>query len=399
MNSLTGEEKRILSLINEGETIHFLQSILQARSDAPPGDCRAVVDLARIKLESEGIPVEIHAFREHQPNLLACLPAEGGGKRLLFHAHIDTVPAGDLSRWQVDPFAGVLVDGRVYGRGAGDDKGSAAAQVMALVALQRAGVRLGGRLGLALVADEETGGEYGTRWLRQEGKLNTDALVVGEQTHNQVAIAERVACGIDLVVRGKSAHGATPWNGDNAVLKMARLLAWLEGHYLPKLAQQRHPYLPPASLNFGRISGGVQWNIVPEACKVEMDRRLLPGETRQSAMEELRTAIQQYIAETEPLDFDLHSAGDVAANIDTPPDDPFVQQAKGALSDLRGTESELTGYVQTSDGRWFAEDGIPIILFGPGDPALGHAANEFVPAAQVVEAARFLALLAARWLS
>ena len=107
----------------------------------------------------------------------------------------------------------------VYGRGAGDDKGSVAAQIMALVALARASVNLNGCLQLAIVADEESGGLEGTVWLRDLGKLKPDLLVIGEQTNNQVAIAERVACGIDLTVFGKSTHGAMPWAGENAVLK------------------------------------------------------------------------------------------------------------------------------------------------------------------------------------
>ena len=174
------------------------------------------------KLAEAGVPVEILARREQQASLLAWLGDPAQAPCLTFHAHIDTVPAGDLQRWSVDPFGGEVRDGVVYGRGAGDDKGSVAAQIMALVALARAGVNLTGCLQLAIVADEESGGLEGTVWLRDLGKLKPDLLVIGEQTDNQVAIAERVACGIDLTVFGKGTHGAMPWAGENAVLKAAR---------------------------------------------------------------------------------------------------------------------------------------------------------------------------------
>jgi acetylornithine deacetylase/succinyl-diaminopimelate desuccinylase family protein len=317
----------------------------------------------------------------------------------MFHAHIDTVPAGDLQRWSVDPFGGEVRDGIVYGRGAGDDKGSVAAQCMAFMALARAGVSLNGCLQLAIVADEESGGLEGTVWLRDLGKLKPDLLVVGEQTDNRVAIAERVACGIDLTVFGKGTHGAMPWAGENAVLKTARALSWLQERLFPVLQARSHPHLPPATLNIGKIQGGIQWNIVPDWCKVEMDRRLLPGETREAAMQEIQAVLDEFARSVEPLRYELFSQGEVAANVNTPYDHPFVTLANQALTDTAGESRPLTGYVQTSDGRWFAGADLPIIIFGPSDPAVAHAPDEHVSIEQLVEAARFLALLALRQLA
>jgi acetylornithine deacetylase/succinyl-diaminopimelate desuccinylase family protein len=316
----------------------------------------------------------------------------------MYHAHIDTVPAGELERWSVDPFGGELKAGRIYGRGSGDDKGSVAAQVMAIVALARAKAHIQGCLQVVVVSDEESGGLQGTHWLHQEGKLETDALVVGEQTNNQVAIAERVACGIDLIVYGKSAHGAMPWAGENAIMKAARALTYLQEKLFPILASRSLPYLPPATLNIGKITGGIQWSIVPESCKIEMDRRLLPGETRATAMQEIREILDAFSETVEPLRYELFSEGEVAGNINTPPEAPFVKAASQVLSTVSGEVRPLNGYTQTSDGRWFARDGIPIILFGPSDPAVAHAADEQVSQDQLVEATRFYALLALHWL-
>jgi acetylornithine deacetylase/succinyl-diaminopimelate desuccinylase-like protein len=285
----------------------------------------------------------------------------------------------------------------VYGRGAGDDKGSVAVQLAAFIALARSRSITEGRIKLAIVADEESGGELGTRWLHDDGNLAADYLVVGEQTSNRISIAERVACGIDLIVYGKSAHGATPWEGENAILKTCRALSYLFEQLPPSLQGREHPYLPPPTLNIGKIQGGIQWSIVPEKCIVEMDRRLIPGETRDDALAEIRSILDRYSREVEPLRFSLHSEGDVAPNIDTDPHDPFVRVAQGALAEVVGEELPLIGYVQTSDGRWFAGDGIPIIHFGPGDPALAHAADEHVPVKQLVEGAQFMTLFGLRW--
>lgn len=398
-SGLTGFEAQILASIDPGETSTLLQDLIRQCSDYPPGDTRAAIRVVAEKLAQAGIPLEIMARQEWQASLLARLGDPEQAPCLTFHAHIDTVPAGDLQRWSVDPFSGEVRNGEVYGRGAGDDKGSVAAQTMAFVALARAGVNLKGCLQLAIVADEESGGLEGTVWLRDQGKLAPDLLVIGEQTNNQVAISERVACGIDLTVFGKSTHGAMPWAGENAVLKAARVLSWLQEQLFPRYQSRSHPYLPPATLNIGKIQGGIQWNIVPDYCKVEMDRRLLPGETREAAMQEIQDALDEFARRVEPLKYELFSQGEVASNVNTPDDHPFVVLANQALADVTGEERSLTGYVQTSDGRWFAGAGLPIIIFGPSNPAVAHGPDEHVSIVQLVEAARFLALLALRQLA
>jgi len=397
---LSSFEKEVLGAIHADEVASFLQAILQQRSDYPSGDCRAAVAVVAEKLSGAGIEFKTLSKQDHQPNLLAQIGDEQCEKsQLMYHAHIDTVSPGETHRWTVDPFGGEIKDGHIYGRGAGDDKGSVAAQVMALVALARANIPLSGCLKVVVVSDEEFGGTNGTHWLHGGGKLQTEALVVGEQTNNRVAIAERVACGIDITIFGKSAHGAMPWEGENAVLKAARAITYLQDQLFPRLEARTHPYLPSPTLCVCKIEGGQQWGVVPERCVIETDRRLIPGETREMAMEEIHQVLDEYNENVEPLNFELYSTGEVAANINTSPDEPFVIQANQALYDLTGDERSLTGYVQTSDGRWLAKDGIPIIIFGPSEPAVAHSTDEYVSIEQLFEATQFLTLLALRRLS
>ena len=127
-----------------------------------------------------------------------------------------------------------------------------------------------------------------------------------------------------------------------------------------------------------------------------MDRRLIPGETREMAVEEIRQIMDDYSANIEPLNYELFSTGEVAANIDTSPDDPFAVLANRTLQDLTSEHRPLTGYLQTSDGRWLAKDGIPIIIFGPSEPAVAHSTDEYVSVEQLYEATQFLTLLALR---
>lgn len=397
VSAMTEREKEIINQVTSNEVVSLLQQLIRSRSDHPPGDTRATIDIVAQALNDEGIPFDLFSKEEEHPSLIATYPFGSGGDTLVYHAHIDTVSAGEREEWSVDPFAGKIVDGAVYGRGAGDDKGSVAAQVMALIALARARVRLRGTLQVAAVADEERGGEIGTRWLRDTGKLNPDLLVVGEQTNNRVAIAERVACGIALTVYGKSAHGAMPWEGDNAVTKMARVIVWLQEKLIDKLSDVEHLYLPPPTMNISTIEGGTL-GFVPGRCKIHINRRLLPGETREEAMDQIRNVLDEYDRTVEPLSYELFTSGDVAPNINTPPEDPFVRTADQALTDVSGEQRTLTGYMQTSDGRWFAGDGFPIIIFGPSDPAVGHSPDECVSVEQLKEATQFLTLLALRQL-
>ena len=153
--NLSALEKEVLATIDPEEVVALLQAIIQQRSDYPPGDCRAAVGVLAELLSETGVRFKLHAREEHQPNLIASL---GGSQdepaRLMYHAHIDTVPPGELERWSVDPFGGEIKDGFVYGRGAGDDKGSVAVQAMALLTLARAGLSLAGPLRLVVVSDE-----------------------------------------------------------------------------------------------------------------------------------------------------------------------------------------------------------------------------------------------------
>ncbi len=396
--NITNEERKILEMIDPQEVTELLQTLIQARSDFPPGDTREITRIISEKFASAEVTHEIAAKKEHQPNLLAFLGDVNAQPCLVYHAHLDTVASGHPASWTLDPFSGEIRNGMIYGRGAGDDKGSAAAQIMALITLKRAKVRMAGCLQAALVSAEESGANEGTVWLRDTGRLKPDYLVVGEQTMNRVAIAERVACGIDLTVFGKAAHGAMPWAGDNAVLKMAGVLTWLNKKLFPVYNARVHPYLPRPTLNFGKISGGISWSIVPESCKVEMDRRLLPGETREMAMDEIRTLLDEYAETVEPLKYELFTQGEVAPNIETSPEDPFAVLAEKTLRDLTGETLGFGGYAQTSDGRWFAGKGIPIIIFGPSDPAVAHGPDERISIDQLVEATRFLTLLALRQL-
>lgn len=402
-------EKRILDSISEAEVVSFLQAIIRAKSPHPPGDTREVAEVCRQKLAEAGIATELvcpdpdyptpwdyNPPVDHIPSVIGTIPGGDGAPVLLFNAHIDTVPVGDLENWRHDPYSGVIEDDEyVYGRGAGDDKGSVAAQVMAAVAIARSGVKLGGTLVVNPVADEEACSYRGTQYLRDAGYLKPTYLVIGEQTDNEVAVAERGVLWMEVTITGKAAHGAIPGAGNNAIVRATEFIHLVATEYAESLAGRKNEYLPHPTASVTQIRGGIKDNIIPEHCTITIDRRLIPGETVDMAVEEIRSLLRK-TAENHAFEWEVKVTYDAGPPVNTSADSQLVQTMRGAAEEISGRRQRLTGYRQGSDGRLFSHLDIPIAIYGPSDPEVGHAANERVSIAQMVESTKVYALTALR---
>ena len=371
--------------------IGLLAALVRADSANPPGDTRRVADLIAGRLREGSIDFQVLADEIRKPNVIARLGS--GRPELLFTSHMDTVPAGNPKSWRHEPFGAEVVGTRLYGRGAADAKASLVAMIAAMEALSTA-LPLRGTLMLTAVSDEEIGGVKGTEYLVDRGLLAPDLVVVGEITENRLATAEKGVLWLRLVTHGRAAHGSTPWEGSNAISHMLRLLGALEQRVGTRLAGLRHPLVPAPSLSIGTIRGGVATNVVPDWCEATLDRRTLPSESIPEALAE----IDRIIAELQREDPALHADVEVlqaGPPIETPLDAPLVRTAQDVARELQ-MPSEVVGYHQASDGRFFAERGIPTILFGPGDPEVAHTPDESVDLNDVITAARFYALLGLR---
>jgi len=408
VNSL---EEKVLSMINEKEVVEFLQQLIRSKSTYPPGDTREVANVCLRKLVEAGVEAKL-IYPDHDaksiwddgvdhnniPSVLGVLKGRKEKPVLVYNAHIDTVRVEDSDKWKYDPFSGVVEDGYIYGRGAGDDKSSVAAQIMAAVALARAGVKLNGTLIVNPVADEEACSYRGTKWLRDKGYLNPDYLVIGEQTDNKVAVAERAVLWIEVTIKGKAAHGAMPWEGDNAVVRAAQFINLVESDLVPRLQERTHPYLPHSTISVTKINGGVNSNAIPEICNITLDRRLVPGETKEQVLKEINDLLAKLADETSPFEWELKVTYDAGAPVNTDPNEGLIKTLLGIVEDLTGEKTNPIGYRQGSDGRLFADRAIPIAIYGPSDPAVGHSTNERVSIKQLVEATKVYTLLALRML-
>jgi acetylornithine deacetylase/succinyl-diaminopimelate desuccinylase-like protein len=236
-----------------------------------------VADFLAATAAQAGLDVELQEVLPGRPNVLARLtPAGVIRRRVILAPHTDTVPA-----FSEDQFAPRLRQGRIYGRGACDTKGSIAAMLGALTALAQSPARPAAtEIIFAGVIDEENA-QAGSHALAASG-LKGDLAIVGEPTRLAVVTAHKGSLWLRLETRGKAAHGACPHLGRNAVHEMARIVDLLETDYARQLKRRRHPLLGCATVSVGSINGGSQPNIVPAQCQATVDRRTLPGETEAS---------------------------------------------------------------------------------------------------------------------
>ncbi len=389
------DARAVLAAIDPDETISFLCELVRAPSVNPPGDVSEAAAVCERPLVAAGFAVRTLEHEPGKPNIVAEWGA-GNGPTLCFNAHLDVVPIGDESAWSHPPFAAEIADGRIYGRGAGDDKASVTAQVMGAVALARSRVPLRGRLMVTEVADEETSGA-GALHLIAEAHVRPAGVIVGEQTMNRVAIGEKGTAGVDIVVSGRTAHGALPWEGANAIEGMARVITALDRELQPRLAERTHPYFMPSSASVNMIDGGVKSNVVPDRCAIFVDRRLIPGEDPVATTTEIREIAEAAIAGVTGIDVQVIPAEDrFAATMSDP--DGALARAMLAANAFLGLSTELTGFSMASDGRHFAAAGYPTIIYGPGDPRLAHIPDEWVGIDEVLEATRAFALAALAFL-
>ena len=326
----------------------------------------------------QGLDVESQAVVPGRSNLLVRLSPRGEVRhRVLLAPHMDTVgePAYAL---QLTP---VVRDGRIYGRGACDTKGSVAAFFQSLLNVAASGPRPNHTEILFVGLIDEENMQLGSRHFAQHGPQG-DLAIVGEPTGLEIVTAHKGDVWLRLRTTGRSAHGATPHRGKNAVTAMARIVLALETEYAAELAARpAHPRLGRPTVNVGRIDGGRQPNIVPAECTIDIDRRTLPGETEAGVRREIIALLRRH---------GLKAAYDnLRTNpcepLDTCPDLPLVWSLTRAAG-RKGTR----GVHYFTDAAPLAAGGTPSVVFGPGDIAQAHTEREWLAISQLEKSIQIL---------
>ncbi len=371
--------------VDADEVLSFARRLIAAPSENPGGREDAAADVAASILLSVGGSAEFVRGEAGRPSLVARL---GGPARpsLAWNGHLDTVPAGSPDTWSHPPFAGEVVDGRLIGRGACDMKGAIAAALGSAAAIRRAGIDLGGSLWFHLVADEELAGIHGTKVLWERGMLDQDAAIVGEPSELQLGLAERGGAWITATAYGTAAHGSQPQHGVNAITSMSRLLLRLE-EALPDLT---HPLIGGPTVNAALIEGGSAPNVVPDRCVVEIDRRIIPGETDPAEVVAPFERLAEEIRHEHPevrIAFEVRDWCDAAEG---PSDDPIVRLAREAVAaEAGGTPPTAAGFAGITDARYYLNEAhIPTVILGPGSLTVAHTADESVAVDELLAASR-----------
>jgi acetylornithine deacetylase/succinyl-diaminopimelate desuccinylase-like protein len=329
---------------------------------------KRVADFLAATAARAGLEIEFQKVLPGRANVIARLRPKNKIKQtILLAPHLDTVGA-DGTR-----FIPQRKNGRLHGRGACDTKGSVAAMLAALCELADAKSRpRATEIIFAGLIDEEHA-QAGSRAL-VASRFKADLAIVGEPTKLKIVTAHKGSLWLELATRGKAAHGATPHLGKNAIHETARLVIALETDYAAQLRKRRHPLLGTATVNVGTISGGAQPNIVPDRCTIAIDRRTLPGETAARVNREIATFLR-----AKKMSAIVSSAKTAPAiPLETDLKLPLVRDFLRSLGQTRPL-----GVDYFCDAAVLAAGGIPSVVFGPGDIAQAHTADEWISLAEL----------------
>jgi acetylornithine deacetylase/succinyl-diaminopimelate desuccinylase len=305
----------------------------------------------------------------------------GPGPCFAFNSHIDTVPVG--TGWTADPFRLTPRGDKLHARGACDAKGSITAMVEAGRLLLAEPASWRGTLLLTFVADEEIGGAGSQAVVA--GGPPIDVVVVGEPTRNAVFAAHKGCVRPLIRVAGRAAHSGRPELGKNAILDAGRLLQLLDARD-QELRTHHHPLVGKASLTVTRIAGGIGDNIVPDQCDIVLDQRLIPGESLDTAVEDLKALLARARRE-QGIEAELVHMRTIAGSAETALDQPIVREALAASSRHGVTVPQPAGLTGGCDLVHFRTAGSVGIILGPGSLDVAHQPDEYVPADDLTQAA------------
>jgi acetylornithine deacetylase/succinyl-diaminopimelate desuccinylase-like protein len=394
------------------EIIDFTCQLVATPSINPPGDERAVTEVALAKMKALGLEgAEVLARAPERPNVIYRQRGKSGSPRLIFNGHTDTKPVGEEDRklWHTDPLKPTIIDGKLYGLGSADMKGGLAAMVYATAALHALADPPEGDLLLILVANEEAAGEYGANWLVKHHDIEADFCLVAEPCGIREELESLPVCARNSVIFKTKIYGtqmhssiSDQFPSVNASVKMGWVL-WRMARDL-ELRYEPHPYYPQGpTVNLGDfVKGGIYYGVYPGYAEFGSDIRIIPGMTRDEVKQDLEAFVEGLRGEDPELKVELEFAGEDRRQ-DWKwlrGDEPFVGVVQRAGERVLGHKLPLGGFPAFTDAYWFhTYAGIPTIpAFGPGLLPLAHGPNEYASTEAIIQSSKIYALAALEYL-
>lgn len=400
------------------ELVELTRALIRFPTVNPPGEAyQPCAEFIGGRLRARGFGVEYvrasgtPADTERYPRINVIARRGGGapGPCVHFNSHIDVVQTG--AGWTVDPFAAVIRDGKIYGRGACDMKGGLAASIIAVEALVDSGEQLPGALEISGTVDEESGGYGGVHYLAQRGWFSpprVDHVIIPEPLNvDRVCIGHRGVWWAEIETHGRMAHGSMPFLGDCAVRHMNAVIDRLEQDLYPKLAARRTdmPVVPSgarhSTMNINSIHGGQAESsgfpapCVTDSCRMVIDRRVLIEESMDSVKGEVRELLEQLVAEREGFAYELREIFEVQPTM-ADRSGPVARSTAAAIQRVLDRRAEFVCSPGTYDQKHIDRIGKlrDCIAYGPGILDLAHQPDEYVLIEDMVNSAKVMALSA-----
>jgi succinyl-diaminopimelate desuccinylase len=400
------------------ELVELTRALIRFPTVNPPGEAyRPCAEFIGERLRARGFAVDyVHAAgtpgdSERYPriNVIARSSGKAPGPCVHFNSHIDVVQSG--GGWSLDPFAAVVKDGRVYGRGACDMKGGLAASIIAVEALLESAATLPGTLEISGTVDEESGGYGGVHYLAERGWFSpprVDHVIIPEPLNvDRVCIGHRGVWWAEIETHGRMAHGSMPFLGDCAVRHMHAVVERFERDLYPKLAARRTdmPVVPSgarhSTLNINSIHGGQAETpgypapLVPDSCRMVIDRRLLIEESIDSVKGEVRELLEQLADERAGFSYSIRDIFEVRPTM-ADRNGPVARSTAAAIRRVIGRAPEFICSPGTYDQKHIDRVGKlrDCIAYGPGILDLAHQPDEYVVIEDMVNSAKVMALAA-----
>jgi succinyl-diaminopimelate desuccinylase len=401
--------KSALARVDPDELIALTRELIRIPSVVRPGDPGATEAAVAAHVEEwfrqEGFDVEVQAVAPGRPNVLAMLGDRAVGPTLLLEGHTDVVTEGDPGQWSHPPFEADVVDGRIYGRGAADMKSGLAAAMIAAAALKRSGARLGGRLVVGALVDEEADMLGVKHLVRTPLGRELTAAIICEPEQNELCLEQRGVVWARVTARGRMAHGAMPEAGVNPIVALSALV-----REAPRLERRlrmlcaRSRYLRPPTVTptvmTAPVKGVPQSNVIPAVAQATLDVRLTPGPNADAVAKELDEACRR-AADACPgatVEWEAINGFRLATQVDRT--EPLVRAMARAVRRATGEPPRYGGVPGSTDGTILRmELGIPIVTCGPGNRLIPHQVDEYVEVGQLIDAARIYVASALAYLA
>ncbi|MDF2903500.1 MAG: acetylornithine deacetylase, partial [Bacillus sp. (in: firmicutes)] len=309
------DKQKLLRFIESrrDDLVRFLQELVAIPSDNPPGDCGVIAEHVHQRLQAYDFKqVSMHEISPEELAKIGMTKVSNvvayevfdveQGPEITLNSHGDVVPPG--AGWTKGPYGGEIIDGKLYGRGAAVSKSDIVTFTFAVLALREVATSLEGKVSLAFTFDEETGGEMGPKWLLEKDLIKPDYAVCPGFSYS-IVNAHNGCLHMEVTIKGKQAHAAEPQHGHDALESMTEVLAVLY-QYRKTLAAKKSnvPGITSPTLVVGKISGGINTNVVPDECKIRLDRRLIPEDNPEEVEKELISIITKAAAKVDGIEIE-----------------------------------------------------------------------------------------------